>query len=94
LEISRAYDIPPCLLMRILLEHMAGLQKHQVSACLKDPSYLPDSATLAKAQMIANGDSSATVSRARLCADVFRCIDNDTVSSPAVETIRRVTGLE
>ena len=94
LEISRAYDIPPCFLMRILLEHMAGLQKHQVSACMKDPSYLPDSSTLLKAVMVANRDTSAAVSRARLCADIFRCIDNDTVSSPAVETIRRVTGLE
>jgi hypothetical protein len=62
LEVNRAYDIPPCLLMRILLEHMVGLQKHQVNACLKDPSSLPDSATSVKAQMIANRDSSATVS--------------------------------
>lgn len=94
LEISRTYDIPPCLLMRILLEHLAGLQKHQVSACLKDPSYLPESSILIKAQMAANRESTATVSRARFGADVFRCIDNDPVSSPAVETIRRVTGLE
>lgn len=94
LEISRTYDIPPCLLMRILLEHLAGLQKHQVSACLKDPSYLPESSILIKAQMAANRESTATVSRARFGADVFRCIDNDPVSSPAVETIRRVTGLD
>ena len=81
--------------MRILLEHMAGLQKHQVSACLKDPSYLPESPVSDKVLDAVNEDfSPATVSKARLGADIFRCIDNDTVSSPAVETIRRVTGLE
>jgi hypothetical protein len=94
LQISRDFDVPPCLLMRILLEHMAGLQKHQVSACLKDPSYLPDSLVSDKVLDAVNEFPPATVSKARLGADIFRCIDNDTVSSPAVETIRRVTGLE
>lgn len=71
-----------------------GLPKNQISACIKDPSQLPDSPTKVKVPTAGNKETSILVSRPRLCADVYRCFDNDPVSSPYVEAIRRVTGLE
>ncbi len=96
LDISKDFDIPPCLLVRFLLEHMVGLQKHQITSCLRDPTSLPDSPTIFKVPVGCKDASNIfnPVSKTRLCADVYRCIDNDPVSSPNVEMIRRVTGLE
>jgi len=96
LDISKDFDIPPCLLVRFLLEHMVGLQKHQITSCLRDPTSLPDSPTNFKVPVGCKDASNVfnPVSKTRLCADVYRCIDNDPVSSPNVEMIRRVTGLE
>lgn len=41
---------------------------------------------------VPGGDVEVTVDRIR--SDVYRCVENDSVSSPAVEVIRRVAGLE
>ncbi|KAJ7531231.1 hypothetical protein O6H91_14G037600 [Diphasiastrum complanatum] len=96
LSISHDFDIPPCLLARLLLEHMVGMGKQNVSACLKDPTVLPDAPILVHLPASSTQDVLAPISipKSRLYKDIQQCVEKDTLSSPAVELIRRVTGME
>ncbi|KAI5067012.1 hypothetical protein GOP47_0017540 [Adiantum capillus-veneris] len=107
LSISKAYEINPCLLARILLEHLFGLTKQQITDCLKDPGRLPkdivkqvshDHASSVSQWVL--GDINAGIqnlshiSWERLHNDLYNCMDNDNATSPYIELIRRVTGIE
>ncbi|MCO5579006.1 hypothetical protein L7F22_032857 [Adiantum nelumboides] len=112
LSIGKAYKINPCLLARILLEHLFGLTKQQITDCLKDPGRLPKD--LVKQMCLSNHASNLSqrdtssipgeinvglqnlshISWERLHNDLYICMDNDNVTSPYIELIRRVTGIE
>ncbi|KAH9288554.1 hypothetical protein KI387_032671 [Taxus chinensis] len=85
LTLSKDSGLPPCLLCRFLLENLFGLNKQQITQCLKDP-------------VVLNGfqitEENGAVSVTRVIEDVQKCVECDQVVSPRVEMIRRVTGLE
>eukprot|EP00250_Pteridium_aquilinum_P005612 c15684_g1_i1 orf=41-973(+) len=111
--ISNSYEINPCLLARILLEHLFGLTKQQITECLKDPGRLPkdkvnevsqslhypypnesDKTLLAGEISVNLHGCLPCVSWGRLHDDLYKCMDHDNATSPYIELIRRVTGIE
>ncbi|KAH7387359.1 hypothetical protein KP509_16G019500 [Ceratopteris richardii] len=113
LKISSVYEINPCLLARIILEHLFGLTKHQITECLKDPGCLPEdivkqvsegiciSSSSQSSELVSAGDMNISlqtrtchISWERLHDDLYKCMDNDNATSPYIELIRRVTGIE
>eukprot|EP00897_Mesotaenium_endlicherianum_P006631 jgi/Mesen1/5997/ME000304S05015 len=106
LEISAAYSVPPSILARFLLENLVKIPKHSLGAIIKDPSRLPEGPykySFLKQHTIdpdavesdrAETAVSVEVPQERLRKDLYRCTENDTVSSPSVEMIRRITGIE
>lgn len=113
LNISTSYELNPCLLARILLEHLFGLTKQQITECLKDPGRLPknrveevsqtvytpyssesDKAVVEEAISVSSYGCSPHISWGRLHNDLYKCMDHDNATSPYIELIRRVTGIE
>lgn len=116
ISISMAYEINPCLLARILLEHLFGLTKQQITECLKNPDRLPEDRVCEVSRSLhdlyphltdildktwAAGNCSVDsqggsphVSWKRLHTDLYKCMDHDNATSPYIEMIRRVTGIE
>ena len=99
LSISSGCQINPCLLARILLEHLFGLPKQQISECLKDPiREVSMSFSEHKSDNGKGGEqgvnSSSHISLIRLQEDLYKCMDHDNAASPYIEIIRRVTGIE
>ncbi|GLJ52497.1 hypothetical protein SUGI_1117000 [Cryptomeria japonica] len=88
LNLSNDSGLPPCLLCRFLLENLFGLNKQQITQCLKDPVILN------RFQINSNAEENGVVSTARVIEDVQKCVECDQVVSPCVEMVRRVTGLE
>eukprot|EP01018_Ginkgo_biloba_P031216 Gb_24885 [translate_table: standard] len=88
LTISQDSGLPPCLICRFLLENLFGLTKQQVTQCLKDPSSLDGF------QINRNSKDNASITSSRVIQDLYKCVELDEVTSPRVEMIRRVTGLE
>jgi len=86
LQISSSVDLPPISLARLLLEAMLGLSKQAVGAAIKDPLSLVDAAA-ARPQV----DASLLV---RLQKDVELCVAHDHISSPFIDTLRRIAGQE
>ena len=106
LSISSGCQINPCLLARILLEHLFGLPKQQISECLKDPGRLPEDRIREVSMSFSehksdNGKAGeqgvelrSHISLTRLQEDLYKCMDHDNAASPYIEIIRRVTGIE
>lgn len=88
LTISRDSGLSPCLLCRFLFENLLGLNKQQITQCLKDPLSLRGFETNL------NSKDNVSITIAKFILDAEKCVESDQVASPRVEMIRRVTGLE
>ncbi len=105
LALSAQLDLPPCLLMRLLLEALFALPHKAISAALRDPTRLPPL------------PPQPPVPRARLAADITRAVawvrgpsmprhlchhsasdippsTQDCICSPLVESLKAAAGAE
>ncbi len=77
LALAAQLDLPPCLLMRLLLEALYALPHKAISAALRDPARLPAPAALAAlaaAAAAAAAPALPPVPHARLLADIQRAV--------------------
>eukprot|EP00963_Diacronema_lutheri_P006698 scaffold587_cov339-Pavlova_lutheri.AAC.22 len=87
-QIAMDIDLPACLLARLMLQMLMGLNKQAVGTVMKDPNFLLRTDLNVPEQ----AKSNAIVERLRM--DILLAVDEDHVSSPYVNTVQRVMGLE
>mmetsp|Transcript_6957 Transcript_6957/g.42550 ORF Transcript_6957/g.42550 Transcript_6957/m.42550 type:complete len:283 (+) Transcript_6957:2428-3276(+) len=87
-QIAHDIDLPACLLARLMLQTLLGLHKQTVGTVMKDPhGLLREDVNVPREAM----DSGLVE---RLKTDILLAVDEDHVSSPYVNTVQRVMGLE
>lgn len=83
LDISYSVNFPPCLLLRRMLESALNINKQKVSEILKCSRAFRDVRIEVQPEL-----------RARLQADIDRCVISDTNYSPYSDCARQAAGLE
>jgi len=91
-KISYSINVPPCVLMRLLLGTILGISKQSVSRCLKDPMNVMR-VTPNKLTEGLTADDLPDLQR-RLATDVEHCTAVDNVFSPYVDGLRNAVGKE
>lgn len=87
-QIAHDIDLPACLLARLMLQTLLGLHKQTVGTVMKDPS------GLLRADLNLPREAMESGLVERLKTDILLAVDEDHVSSPYVNTVQRVMGLE